>query len=78
MEPFRKITIAKQVLLFEIDRRCSFNDCQERNFIGLTKSEALAYKGFECHACKRWNEDSLTEKDAPDWWDEIQSKQAKP
>ncbi|HKE59525.1 MAG TPA: hypothetical protein VKB46_22600 [Pyrinomonadaceae bacterium] len=75
MGPYRSITIKKQVLLFEIERRCGFSDCNERNFTGLTKREALDYTGFECHVCKRWNDDSLTKKDAPDWWDEIQHKQ---
>jgi len=78
MGHFRNIKINKEVLLFEIDRRCRISDCNERNFIGLTKSEALAYNGFECNACKRWNEDSLTKEDAPDWWDEIQSKRVHP
>jgi hypothetical protein len=74
------IRIERQVLLFEIERRCGFNDCAERLFLGLTKREALDYTGFECHVCKCWNEDSLTKKDAPDWWDEIQIKrvQAQP
>jgi hypothetical protein len=72
---YRNITIKRRVLLFEIERRCGFSDCNERNFTGLTKHEAFAYMGFECHVCKRWNEDSLTKKDVPDWWDEIQNQQ---
>jgi hypothetical protein len=39
--------------------------------IGLTKSEAARYVGFECNHCQRWNDDKLTPKDIPDWWDEI-------
>jgi hypothetical protein len=67
----RGIAIERQVLLFEIDRRCSFPECNQRVFAGLTKQEALDYRGFECPACERWNNDSLTKNDIPDWWDEI-------
>ena len=65
------IAIARNVLLVEIDRRCCFADCDGRVAIGLTKGEASHYVGFECHHCKRWNDDKLTAKDIPDWWDEI-------
>lgn len=96
----RGITIEREVLLFEIDRRCSFNDCtgppdesnpvtglgrgdwthpvaalpvpcNARNSIGLTKPEAREYSGFECNVCERWNKDQLSQKDIPDWWDEL-------
>jgi hypothetical protein len=67
----RGITIERQVLLFELDRRCTFADCNERVSVSLTKPEAQDYDGFECNFCERWNADSLTQKDVPDWWDEI-------
>ena len=67
----RGIGIERQVLLFEIERRCSFPDCNQRIFVSLTKQEAFDYKGFECALCERWNDDSLTKNDVPDWWDEI-------
>ncbi|HSE33222.1 MAG TPA: hypothetical protein VLA93_16730 [Pyrinomonadaceae bacterium] len=72
MPQFRSIQIEKEVLLFEIARRCSFADCNQRVSLGLTKAEAFEYRGFECSYCERWNEDVLTEGDVPDWWDEIQ------
>ena len=68
------IQIERQVLLFEVERRCSFVDCNQRVFIGLTKREAIDYVGFECASCKRWNDDQLTIRDVPDWWEEIQSR----
>jgi len=68
------IHIERRVLLFEIERRCSFADCNQRVFIGLTKAEAFDYRGFECTVCERWNDDALTQRDVPDWWDEIEAK----
>ena len=65
------ISFPRQVLLIEIDRRCSFADCGTRVFVGLTKQEALDYLGFDCLSCARWNDDALTEKDVPEWWPEI-------
>jgi hypothetical protein len=65
------IRILREVLLFEIQRRCSFDECNARNSVGLTKPEAAGYHGFECTVCERWNEDQLSRKDIPDWWDEI-------
>jgi hypothetical protein len=69
----QRITIVREVLLFEIERRCSFADCNERVFIGLTKAESLTYNGFDCSACDRWTPDELKKTDIPDWWDEIKS-----
>jgi hypothetical protein len=66
------IVIPRDILLFEIDRRCSFPDCGNRVLIGLTKHEAINYTGFECEHCHRWNDNQLTQKDVPEWWDEIQ------
>jgi len=66
-----KIIIPREVLLIEIERRCSVAECFARNRVGLTKDEARAYNGFECERCKTWNADSLTERDAPEWWEEL-------
>ena len=65
------IVIPREVLLVEIDRRCSFPDCNSRILIGLTKREAATYAGFECEQCRRWNDDELSEKEVPEWWSEI-------
>jgi len=67
----RGITIKREVLLFEIERRCSLQDCNARNFIGLTKIEALTYTGYQCSECEQWNKDSLKQSEVPDWWDDI-------
>ncbi len=63
----------RQVLLFEIERRCSFADCNQHVRVGLTKADAFDYRGFECAGCERWTNDSLSQRDVPDWWDEIQT-----
>ena len=68
------IQIERSVLLFEVERRCLFETCNERNFIGLTKAEALEYSGFECTVCERWNADSLKQSDIPEWWAEIEAQ----
>jgi hypothetical protein len=66
----------RTVLLMEIDRRCSFAECNARMLIGLTREEALNYRGFECDRCGQWNDDRLKERDVPDWWPEIQARNA--
>ena len=75
MATIDQFRIKRQVLLFEIDRRCFFTDCNHRVFIGLTKPEAMEYRGFECSTCLRWNEDKLVRKDVPEWWEEILANQ---
>jgi len=75
MKPGRGVRIERQVLLVEIDRRCSFPECNERVFVSLTKQEAFDYTGFECTSCERWNNDTLKISDVPDWWDEINARQ---
>ena len=75
MAPIRRITIKREVLLFEIERRCSFAECNQRVFLGLTKQEAQVYNGYECTLCERWNLDTLKKTDIPDWWEEFQSNQ---
>jgi hypothetical protein len=75
MAPIRRIIIKREVLLFEIERRCSFAECNQRVFMGLTKQEAQDYNGYECTFCERWNQDALKRTDIPDWWEEVQSNQ---
>jgi hypothetical protein len=71
MATSKPLIIPREVLLVEIDRRCSFADCDNRVGIGLTKQEAADYLGFECEHCKRWNDDKLSQRDIPDWWAEV-------
>jgi len=58
----------RTVLLVEIERRCAFRDCNAKNQIGLTKQEAIEYRGFECSHCERWNEDRVKQSELPDSW----------
>lgn len=59
----------RQVLLVEIERYCAFPDCGARNGIGLTKSEVIGYRGFDCVKCERWNDDTVTADALPETWD---------
>lgn len=61
----------REVLLVEIERHCAGADCGARTRVGLTKAEARVYDGFACAVCERWHEDGLTERDIPDWWEEL-------
>ena len=65
------VGIDRTVLLYELERRCSIADCNARVKIGITKSEAFDYEGFECDVCNVWTPDTLTEKDIPEWWTEV-------
>jgi len=58
----------RTTLLVEIERRCVFPDCRARNQIGLTKQEAIEYRGFECFQCKRWNDDRASQSEFPGSW----------
>jgi hypothetical protein len=66
-----RIIIPREVLLVEIERRCRDAACNARTRVGLTKEEARAYCGFECERCGQVWDDVLTERDAPDWWEEL-------
>jgi len=65
----QQLVFPREVLLVEIERHCA--DCNARMRTGLTKAEARLYHGYECERCERWNEDTLTERDIPDWWEEL-------
>ena len=56
----------RELLLSEIARRC--RECDASARVGLTKEEARVYHGFECARCEAWNEDELSERDIPEWW----------
>ena len=66
-----KITIPRELLLVEIERRCQSADCNWKTRIGLTKEEARTYCGFKCESCGRSWDDLLTERDVPEWWEEL-------
>lgn len=63
-----KFHFPREVLLVEIERRCRFPDCEAKNSIGLTKTEAIGYRGFECVKCERWNDDAVNPNALPDSW----------
>ena len=67
----KRIVIPRELLLVEVERWCSDHACNARTRLSLTKAEARAYTGFECSRCERWNEDALTERDIPEWWEEL-------
>jgi hypothetical protein len=65
------IMFPREVLLVEIERHCADMNCNARTRIGLTKAEARLYDGFECERCELWQADGLSERDIPDWWEEL-------
>jgi hypothetical protein len=66
-----KLMISRELLLVEVERRCSVADCNAKTMLGLTKAEARAYCGFRCELCDKWNLDVLTENDVPEWWEDL-------
>lgn len=66
-----RILIPREVLLVEIERRCRDAQCNGRTRIGLTKDEARVYGSFECERCGKFWDDLLTERDVPEWWEEL-------
>lgn len=64
-----KVMFPREVLLVEVERWCGDHACNARARLPLTRAEARAYTGFECPRCERWNEDALTERDIPEWWE---------
>src|SRR5215218_930354 len=67
----KRIVIAREVLLVEVERWCGDHVCNARTRLSLTKAEARTYTGFECQRCERWNDDALAERDIPEWWEEL-------
>lgn len=58
----------RETLLIEIERRCTFAECGGKNQVGLTKTEAFEYRGFDCTHCEQWNDDRLSPKEMPESW----------
>jgi hypothetical protein len=67
----KRIVIPREVLLVEVERWCGDHACNARTRLSLTKAEARVYTGFECERCERWNDDALSERDIPEWWEEL-------
>ncbi|HXI61624.1 MAG TPA: hypothetical protein VNF70_02900 [Pyrinomonadaceae bacterium] len=67
-KPKSKFFFPRTPLLVQLERRCAFPDCGLKNQIGLTKAEAIEYRGFNCSQCERWNEDQLSRLEMPDSW----------
>ena len=65
----KRIVTPRELLLVEVERWCGDHACNARTRLSLTKAEARAYTGFECSRCERRNEDALTERDIPEWWE---------
>jgi len=59
----------RTTLLVKIERRCAFPECAAGNQIGLTKQEAIEYRGFACFQCERWNDDRLNPLELPVSWE---------
>jgi hypothetical protein len=64
-----KFYFPRTPLLVKIERRCGFPECAAGNQIGLTKQEAIEYRGFDCCQCERWNDDHLNRLEMPDSWE---------
>ena len=67
----KRIVFPREVLLVEVERWCGEPLCGARARISLTKRQARSYTGFECERCGRWYADALTERDIPEWWEEL-------
>jgi hypothetical protein len=67
----KRIVFPREVLLVEVERRCGEPLCGARMRVSLTKAQARAYTGFECARCGRWYADALSERDIPEWWEEL-------
>ncbi len=64
-----RVAPARELLLVEIERRCP--QCEARVTVPLTKEDAYAYHEFECTRCEAQTDDALTERDLPEWWEEL-------
>lgn len=68
----RRVVVPRELLLVEVERYCPDPQCRARNGVGLTKGEARTYDSFTCARCEQKWDDALTERDIPEWWEELQ------
>ncbi len=68
----RRVVVPRELLLVEVERHCRDALCRARSAVALTKDEARAYTSFTCERCERTWPDALTERDVPEWWEELQ------
>ncbi len=61
----------RELLLVEVERYCRDPDCYGLTRIGLTKTDAREYGNFTCARCEQTWDDSLRERDIPEWWEEL-------
>lgn len=66
------MVVPRELLLVEVERYCPDPQCRARNGVGLTKEEARTYDSFTCARCEQKWDDALTERDLPEWWEELQ------
>ena len=67
----RRVVVPRELLLVEVERYCPDPQCRARNGVGLTKEEARTYDAFTCARCEQKWDDALTERDIPEWWEEL-------
>ncbi|HEX7177735.1 MAG TPA: hypothetical protein VF240_20920 [Pyrinomonadaceae bacterium] len=67
----RRVVVPRQLLLVEVERYCRDPQCRARTGVGLTKEEARTYDAFTCARCEQKWDDALTERDIPEWWEEL-------
>ena len=67
----RRVVVPRELLLVEVERYCRDSLCGARNSVGVTKEEARSYEGFTCERCEQHWDDALTERDIPEWWEEL-------
>ena len=76
-KPNTRFEFPRESLLVEIERRCFFPECEGRNQLGLTKTEAFEYRGFNCTHCEQWNDDRLSQTEIPESWrNQLESQQS--
>ena len=68
----RRVVTPRELLLVEVERYCRDASCGALTRVGLTKSEARVYGEFTCARCERAWDDSLSDRDVPEWWEELQ------
>jgi len=66
--PKSKFYFPRTTLVIEIERRCGADGCGKKNLIGLTRAQAIEYRGFNCSECETWNDDRLKGSEMPDSW----------